>query len=51
MKKFKYTYQCGSKQITVYAFGDEQAKILAQAEAIRNGWDFRKCELVSIQIT
>ena len=51
MKKFKYTYQFGTKQIIVYAFGDEQAKILAQADAIRMGLDFRKCELISVQLT
>lgn len=50
MKKFKYTYQCGSKEIVVYAFGNDQAKILAQATAIRNGWNYRNCELISIQI-
>lgn len=39
MKKRQYTFNFKGGPITVWALGYEQAKILAQAEAIKNGWD------------
>jgi len=40
MKKKEYTLHFKGGKITVWAFNYEEAKILAQAEAIRNGWDY-----------
>lgn len=40
MKKRKYTLHFKGGKITVWAFGYEQARILAQAEAIQKGWDY-----------
>jgi hypothetical protein len=36
-RKFKFYFKGGP--ITVWAFTEENAKILAQAEAIKRGWD------------
>ena len=36
-RKFKFYFKGGP--ITVWAFTEENAKILAQAEAIKQGWD------------
>ena len=35
---FTFNFKCGP--ITVRAFNEKEAKILAQAEAIRRGWDY-----------
>lgn len=40
MKKTKFTFNFKGGPITVWAMNLEEAKICAQAEAIRNGWDF-----------
>jgi hypothetical protein len=40
MKFTEYTFKFKGGPITVYALGYEQAKILAQAEAIKRGWDY-----------
>ena len=40
MKKQKYTLHFKGGKITVWAFNYEQARILAQAEAIQKGWDY-----------
>ena len=40
MKKRQYTFNFKGGPITVWALGYEEAKILAQAEAISKGWDF-----------
>ena len=40
MKPTKYTFNFKGGPITVWAMNLEEAKICAQAEAIRNGWDF-----------
>ncbi len=40
MKPTKYTFNFKGGPITVWAMNLEEAKILAQAAAIRNGWDF-----------
>lgn len=40
MKPTKYTFNFKGGPITVWALGYEEAKMLAQAEAIRNGWDY-----------
>ena len=40
MKKRQYTFNFKGGPITVWALGYEEAKILAQAEAISNGWDY-----------
>lgn len=40
MKPTKYTFNFKGGPITVWAMNLEEAKICAQAEAIRNGWDY-----------
>ena len=40
MKQRKFTFTFAGGKITVMAFHDEEAKILAQAEAIRRGWNY-----------
>lgn len=40
MKKYSFTYKFKAGQITVQAFNSQQGRILAQAVAIRNGWDY-----------
>lgn len=40
MKEREYTFNFKGGSITVWALGYEQAKILAQAKAISNGWDY-----------
>ena len=40
MKETKYTFKFKGGEIEVWAMNLEEAKICAQAEAIRNGWDF-----------
>jgi hypothetical protein len=40
MKLTEYTFYFKAGPITVWAFNDTEAKILAQAEAIKNGWDY-----------
>lgn len=39
-EKRQYTFNFKGGPITVRAFNYEQAKILAQAEAIKRGWDY-----------
>lgn len=39
MKPTKFTFHFKGGKITVYAFTEEQGRILAQAKAIENGWD------------
>ena len=39
MKQRKFTFYFKRGTITVWAFTEENAKILAQAEAIKQGWD------------
>ena len=40
MKLTNYTFTFKGGQITVRAFNEREAKILAQAEAINRGWDY-----------
>lgn len=40
MKQRQYTFNFKGGPITVWAMNLEEAKICAQAEAIRKGWDF-----------
>ena len=40
MKQTKYSIKFLGGTIDVYAISYEQAKILAQAEAIKRGWDY-----------
>jgi hypothetical protein len=44
-KEYQFKFING-KTITVYAFNYEAAKILVQAEAIKNGWDYKNSERV-----
>lgn len=44
MKKREFTFNFKGGPITVWALGYEEAKILAQAEAISKGWDFKIIE-------
>lgn len=46
MKKRQFTFNFKGGPITVWALGYEEAKICAQAEAIRNGWDFHIIEKI-----
>lgn len=39
MKQREFTFWFKGGSITVWAFTEENAKILAQAEAIKQGWD------------
>ncbi len=48
MKQTKYTFNFKGGPITVWALGYEEAKILAQAEAISNGWDH---EIIDNKVT
>ena len=40
MRKKKFTFNFKGGPITVWAFHEAEAKILAQAEAIHRGWDY-----------
>lgn len=40
MRYYYYTFAFKGGLVHVRALGDEQAKILAQAEAIKKGWDY-----------
>ena len=40
MKTKPYTFHFKGGPITVRAFNKEEARILAQAEAINRGWDY-----------
>jgi hypothetical protein len=44
MKETEYTFNFKGGPITVWAMNLEEAKILAQAEAISKGWDFKITE-------
>lgn len=39
MKHRMFIFRFKGGKITVYAFTETDARILAQAEAIKNGWD------------
>ena len=43
MKLTKYTIYFKGGNIVIYALNYNQAKILAQAEAIKKGWDYEVC--------
>ena len=45
MKLYNYTFTFRGGKITVRAMNSEAAKILAQAEAIKKGWDY---EIITI---
>ena len=40
MKQTQYTFNFKGGQITVWAFNVIEGRILAQAEAIKRGWDY-----------
>lgn len=40
MRKKKFTFNFKGGPIVVWAFNENEAKILAQAEAIHRGWDY-----------
>lgn len=40
MKLITFTFNFNGGPITVKAFNNKEAKILAQAEAIKRGWDY-----------
>jgi hypothetical protein len=40
MKHFTFTFNFKGGPITVRAFNETEAKILAQAEAIKRAWDY-----------
>lgn len=39
MKETKYTFNFKGGPISVWALNEQEARILARAQAIRNGWD------------
>ena len=41
MKPTKHTIHFAAGSLVVYAMNETEAKILAQAEAIKKGWDYR----------
>lgn len=51
MKPEHYTFEFKAGEITVSAMNYEQAKILAQAEAIKNGWDYKIIDCDSLPST
>ena len=46
-KKFKVFFASGD--VIVGAFTENEAKILAQAQAIENGWDYTVFKITEIQ--
>ena len=46
-KKFKVFFAGGD--VIVGAFSENEAKILAQAQAIKNGWDYTVFKITEIQ--
>ena len=46
-KKFKVFFASGD--VIVGAFSENEAKILAQAQAINNGWDYTVFKITEIQ--
>ena len=46
-KKFKVFFASGD--VIVSAFNEKEAKILAQAQAIKNGWDYTVFKITEIQ--
>lgn len=49
MKLNKYTFYFKGGEITVGALNEERGKILAQAKAIENGWDYTIMEKPNIE--
>lgn len=47
-RKHSYTFRFDGGRITVEAYNEEEAKILAQAEAIKRGWDY---EILTVMTT
>ncbi len=41
MNPTKYTFRFAGGNISVYAFNKAEAEILAKAEAIKKGWDYK----------
>ena len=41
MQPTKYIFNFKGGPITVRAFNEKEARILAQAEAIKRGWDYK----------
>lgn len=44
MKFKKYTFDFLGKKIVVVAQNEQEAEILAKAEAIKNGWNYLYCK-------
>lgn len=47
-RKRSYTFRFDGGRITVEAYNEEEAKILAQAQAIEKGWDY---EILTVMTT
>ena len=45
LTRFKFKFAAG--EIEICAMNQEEATILAQAEAINRGWDYRKIEYIN----
>ena len=46
-KKFKVFFSSGD--VIVSAFNEKEAKILARAQAIENGWEYKVFKITEIQ--
>ena len=49
MKKKKFKVFFASGDVIVSAFNEKEAKILAQAQAIKNGWDYTVFKITEIK--
>lgn len=47
MKKSNYIFRFKGGDIEIWAMDEAEGKILAQAEAIKNCWDYTTCQRVS----
>lgn len=45
MRHYRFTFRFKGGEITVWAFNKEEAKILAQAEAIKRCWEYTILEV------
>lgn len=48
-RKREYTFRFDGGRITVEAYNEKEARILAQAEAIKRGWDYEILTVMSIE--
>lgn len=51
MRRYPFTFKFIGGEITVMAFNRNEGKILAQAEAIKRGWDYEVLECRNSVVT